>query len=87
MWHSGNWALIHQAAISTVLCDTAARAKHIVAISKAPTATPEGEKKSPLTRIIMMEDIGEELLAEAKQAGVEICSYEEVGVPGLDAFK
>jgi len=70
--------IVHQAAISTVLCDTAARAKHIVAISKAPTATPEGEKKSPLTRIIMMEDIGEELLAEAKQAGVEICSYEEI---------
>ena len=81
MWPSGNCALIvRQASISTVLCDTAARAKHIVAISQAPTATAEGGKKSPLTRIIMMEDIGEELLAEAKKAGVEICSYEEVRV-------
>jgi len=67
--------IIHQASISTVLCDTAERAKHMVSI--AQTAAAEG-RKAPLTRLIMIHELGEELLAEAKAAGVEICSYEEI---------
>jgi len=67
--------IIQQASICTVLCDTADRAKHLITIAK--TAAAEG-RKAPLTRLIMIHELGEDLMAEAKAAGVEICSYEEI---------
>ena len=67
--------IVNQASICTVLCDTAERAKHVIAIAKNSAAESQ---KSPLSRVIMIEPLGEELIAEAKEAGVEICSFEEV---------
>ena len=66
--------IVNQASICTVLCDTAERAKHAVSIAKNAS---EG-KASPLKRIILMEEISADLMAEAKEAGLEICSFEEV---------
>jgi len=67
--------IVNQASICTVLCDTAERAKHVIAIAKNSAAESH---KSPLSRVIMIEPLGEELIAEAKEAGVEICSFEEI---------
>ena len=66
--------IVNQASICTVLCDTAERAKHAVSIAKNAS---EG-KASPLKRIILMEEISADLMAEAKEVGLEICSFEEV---------
>jgi len=66
--------IVNQASICTVLCDTVVRARHAIAIAKN---APEG-RPSPLKRVILLEEIGEELIAEAKQVGLEICSFEEM---------
>ena len=68
--------IVHQASICTVLCDTAMHAKHCIAIAKNAL---EG-KPSPLKRIILLEEINAELLVDAKEVGLEICSFEEVSL-------
>lgn len=67
--------IINQAEICTVLCDTVKRAEHVIAIGAA--AQVEG-KTACVRRVVLLDDITDEIAQKAKAANVELCSFEEI---------